>query len=136
MGIDLRGVLAVFVVLAAAAAVALPPNSTPYSDGRPPARYQGGATVMLQTTDQAGINSTCQALFGAPPAGMKMNACNTGERIVMPNPCDYPNEAYAKLLCHELGHANGWPMTHGDDPALAAAESPVAGASRGPAPKP
>jgi antirestriction protein ArdC len=33
----------------------------------------------------------------------------------MPNPCAFPDsDAYAHLLCHELGHANGWPPTHGD----------------------
>ena len=99
-----------FLILAAAAALA--PGSS-FDDGRPPARFQGDATVVLEVTDQAGIERTCHALFGAPPPHLKTNACHTGERMVMPNPClAPPEETYARMLCHELGHANGWASTH------------------------
>jgi antirestriction protein ArdC len=55
---------------------------------------------------------------------MKTNACATGERLVLPNPCAFgSNDRYAALLCHELGHANGWPPTHGDFPVAATAAS-------------
>ena len=98
-----------------AAATALAPNSTVLSDVTPPARYQGDATMTVQATDQAGINAACNPLFGAPPAGMKTNACATGRRVVVPNPCRFDqSDRYAHLLCHELGHVNGWPSTHGD----------------------
>jgi hypothetical protein len=122
-----------FLLFAAAAAAALAPNSTPFTDARPPARFQREAITTLQISDQAGINLTCQALFGAPPAGMKTDACFTGERMVMPNPCSFPQtESYARMLCHELGHVNGWPSTHGDFPddvEVAEAERPARGAA-------
>ena len=71
----------------------------------------------VQRADQGEIQRVCEAKFGAPPAGMRTNACDTGERMVMPNPCNFPDtDRYAHLLCHELGHANGWPPTHGDFP--------------------
>jgi len=31
--------------------------------------------------------------------------------IHVPNPC-YINEHYAQVVCHELGHANGWTREH------------------------
>ncbi len=121
--------------LAAAAAV-VAPNSTPFSDGRPPGRFTGEATTLVQVTDQAGVNRACHPLFGAPPAGMKTDACFTGERMVLPNPCDFPEERYARMLCHELGHVNGWPSTHGDfdDVELAEGARPSRGAAT-PAPR-
>jgi hypothetical protein len=104
-----------FAAFLAAAAVAVAPNSTLYSDAKPPIRHQRDATVVLQVADQAEIERICQPLFGTPPAGMKTDACQTGDRVVLPNPCLYPpTETYAHMLCHELGHANGWPRTHGD----------------------
>lgn len=33
--------------------------------------------------------------------------------VTLPNPCDYPNEFYATIECHEKGHTLGWPGTHG-----------------------
>ena len=105
-----------YLVLAAAAALAMPPKPTPFSNGKPPARFQGHATVTLQVTDQQGIDAVCHALFGQPPANMKTDGCQTGERIILPNPCTFPEtDRYAALLCHELGHANGWTMNHDYD---------------------
>jgi hypothetical protein len=99
----------------AAAAAALAPNSSLYSDATPPTRFQGGAMVELQLTDQAGVDKACHPRFGEPPAGMKTDACAFGTHIVAPKPCAYAaTDQYAHLLCHELGHVNGWPATHGD----------------------
>ncbi len=103
-----------FLGLAAAAVTALAPNAALFTDVTPPTRFQQDATVVLQTSDQAGIDGACQTLFGKPPTGRKTNACFTGQRVIMPNPCAFPaSDAYAHMLCHELGHANGWPSTHG-----------------------
>ena len=97
-----------FRILAAVLAVA----PTLYSNGRPPERFQQNATVTLEVQDQAGIDRICHPLFGRPPAGRKTDACQTGRRVIAPNPCNFPKEAYARLLCHELGHANGWSRRH------------------------
>jgi len=48
-------------------------------------------------------------------------ACQTSDEmgrpeIVMPNPCEYMGEAYARTLCHEVAHVNGW--VHGELGAL------------------
>ncbi len=102
------------LVLLATSAIAQTPPPTPFSDSRPPERLQGDATTVVQFTHQAGIDASCQSLFGAPPPGMKTNACFTGKKIIMPNPCAFPDsDPYAHMLCHELGHVNGWPPNHG-----------------------
>lgn len=92
------------------------PKSLPslYSNELPPERFQHNATVVLMTTDQVGIDQACLAQFGPAPPGMKTDACESGGRIVAPNPCSYPEtDLYARILCHEIGHANGWPAAHG-----------------------
>jgi hypothetical protein len=77
-------------------------------------RFQHNATVILTTADQDGINRACLPDFGAAPEGMKTDACEIGGKVIAPNPCSYPEtDSYAHLLCHEIGHANGWPATHG-----------------------
>jgi hypothetical protein len=93
------------------------PKSAPslYSNERPPERFQGNATIVLTTADQTGVDQACLAQFGPAPEGMKTDACETGGRIFAPNPCSFPEtDLYARILCHEIGHANGWPATHGD----------------------
>lgn len=110
-------------LVAAAAAVALAPNSTPYSDDWPPVAYQKDVTVQVEFASRQAMQVSCQRLFGQPPTGSAIEACNTGSKIVMPNPCTFPKEdRYAQLLCHEIGHANGWPSTHGDAPLQVAAQ--------------
>lgn len=106
------------IVLLAAAVAAVGGNATPYFDGRPPAQLQHDNVVTMEFAGQSRINDVCNAQFGAPPAGMQTQACATaGKRLIMPNPCAFPeSETYARLLCHELGHANGWPPTHGGFP--------------------
>jgi hypothetical protein len=105
------------ISLVLAAALAAAPNSTPYSDSRPPVLFQRDATMTLEVANQGEIDDTCHALFGNPPSGMRTQACTSGRKVIMPNPCSFPDsDAYAHLLCHELGHLNGWPATHGDFP--------------------
>ena len=121
-----------FVLLAALAALA-EPSSEParFSDARPPARFQGPATVTLQVTDQAGIDRVCHPLFGKPPAGMKTDACQFEDRVVLPDPCTFPeSDRYAAILCHELGHANGWSSLHERDPSEQRAQAPRGGTPR------
>ena len=124
---------ALFAVLAAVAAP--PPEPALFSDAKPPARFQGPTTVTLQVTDQAGIDRACHPLFGKPPAGMKTDACQFGDRVVLPDPCTFPaSDRYAAILCHELGHANGWSSRHEPDPSQARRQEPArGGAGRRPA---
>jgi hypothetical protein len=85
-----------------------------YSDARPPLRFQHPTLVRLQTANQPVIDRLCASRFGPAPAGMRTNACQIGGMVVAPDPCSFPEtDTYAQILCHEIGHANGWPATHG-----------------------
>jgi hypothetical protein len=46
--------------------------------------------------------------------GKKVIACGHINKaiITLPHPCLYPNDPYALLVCHELGHNNGWNAEH------------------------
>jgi hypothetical protein len=118
--------------LAAAAAIAVLASApTMFTDVWPPGAFQKDTTVTVEFAGQNAIERTCHPLFGAPPKGMITRACHTGRRLVMPNPCTFPrDDEYARLLCHELGHANGWPASHGPGPAELA--EGVRGASAAP----
>ena len=90
-------------------------GATLFSNSAPPERYTRDASLVLSISDQAGIEQTCQPLFGVPPPGRKTLGCTVGDTVTLPNPCTFPEtETYARMLCHELGHVNGWPATHGD----------------------
>lgn len=98
-------------------AVAAPfgPGTVNY-DGWPPARYDAHAIVKVRFADPSDINGP---FCGKAAAGMQTLACaafdnTSGEWIItLPEPCSYPqSDNYARLACHEKGHANGWPGNH------------------------
>jgi hypothetical protein len=101
--------------LFALAAGALAPHSTLYSDGTPPARFQSDSAAIILFVSGDGVEQLC----GKSPPGLRTMACtktppDKPPLMVMPNPCLVEYDYYAHLLCHELGHVNGWPATHGD----------------------
>lgn len=81
---------------------------TLYSDGMPPKRFQGNVRVVIATVDN--LNDVC----GQPPPGKFWFGCTRGVTVFMPNPCPYGQQEYARILCHEFGHIQGWPATHGE----------------------
>jgi hypothetical protein len=90
------------------AALAIIPTSLTY-DGLPPTRYEGNRTLKLTVVDD--LTTVC----GQPPKGFAFLGCARGETAFLPNPCPRgPTESYARVLCHELAHLNGWPATHGE----------------------
>jgi hypothetical protein len=80
--------------------------------GWPPSSWTDDNTVTTHFTNQAGVDRLC----GKAPPGYRTLGCSyRGKReIVLPNPCsgEFGNEDFAKLVCHELAHANGWPGDH------------------------
>jgi hypothetical protein len=86
------------------------PNATWYNTDSPPIKYQRDAQVTVYFESPNKINwdankGQCGVVF----------AYQTKKEIHIPNPCVYPKtDSYARLLCHELGHFNGWPVYHGD----------------------
>lgn len=62
--------------------------------------------IFVQDADSpegCGLYDTTGVIACSPPNPRK---------IVMPNPCQYPEQDYARVLCHELGHARGWNSEH------------------------
>ena len=80
---------------------------TMYFDGMPPERFR---TPRIATVSNGSV-----AKCGSPPPEKHtyFEACVRGNMVHMPNPCDYPQEKFATLLCHEYGHLEGWPADHG-----------------------
>lgn len=36
--------------------------------------------------------------------------------MIVPNPCAFPSEVYARIVCHEAAHSQGWTYKHEDTP--------------------
>lgn len=82
-------------------------------DWQPPAQDQRDTFVGVQFGSTATVRANC----GRTPSGGWAGGCERrdGTRIpllIVPNPCGVP-EPYALMLCHEIGHAEGWEVWHG-----------------------
>ncbi|MEO0712728.1 MAG: hypothetical protein AAFY37_02325 [Pseudomonadota bacterium] len=79
----------------------------------PPDTYRGDVTVAVEFIEPGKVGTRC-AERGASPYGLSIaNACASPELVTMPNPCKvFQGGRYAKILCHELGHVNGWAADH------------------------
>jgi hypothetical protein len=80
------------------------------SFGFPPVGYQGSVSAAVHFMDQAAVAAICEE------RGLSLTAACAeigGSQIWIENPCDWPGDSYAQLLCHEIGHINGWPANHG-----------------------
>lgn len=104
-----------FALALAASQLVAPAESRPPSlvdSGWPPQRYMGEAAALVAFADDVG------ALCGRPadPRYTILACASRAEKIiVLPNPCaaQFRQEYYARIACHEKGHINGWPGTHG-----------------------
>ena len=86
----------------------------------PPARYQSDTTANVEFLAAERIIPRCLERG----AMILANACADRSLITITNPCAYQGESYAKRLCHEIGHVNGWDAGHKNIPP--ASESPQA----------
>lgn len=86
----------------------------------PPVQYQGNAKplVVITVTDP----NTKEAC-GVAQKGYVILGCQRATKegislLWMPNPCIFPEAqwqgSYAHLMCHEMGHAQGWGGDHPD----------------------
>ena len=85
------------------------------ASGLPPVRFRGDATFSVVATSD--VERDCKVAGLKPVAETKTEACaiigGKAPVVITPNPCKATG-AYARTLCHELGHVNGWPSTHGE----------------------
>lgn len=76
--------------------------------GLPPRAYRGDGHANVVFSSNVALDCQKAGLYGLPG---QTNACAIiqGERttLIVSNPCRQVGN-YAKTLCHELGHANGW----------------------------
>lgn len=64
------------------------------------------APALVMYADPVVVDAVCREASGAVPAGYVVMACtNPGNRTqIMPDPCLYQDEYYARLQCHENAH--------------------------------
>lgn len=93
--------------------IALDPVQTP------PPQFRGDVATRIEFVAPERVSLRCIER-GVP---FLANACTGQGLMTMPNPCGF-SDAYAKIACHEMGHANGWDTAHRD--IRPASESPQA----------
>ena len=67
----------------------------------PPLEFRNGTTFVIRPASRWQIKELCsEAAFACAesPSGV----------VNIPNPCLYRDDNYARILCHEMGHINGW----------------------------
>ena len=69
---------------------------------KPPAEYRNASTQVVEFVSPERVALRCIERGAKIPA----NACATEQLITMPNPCAF-EDAYARILCHEVAHAQG-----------------------------
>lgn len=79
---------------------------------RPPVEYQGTDPITVRVTfaSPEWINAECSKKLGRnPPPGRYFRACaGIGRRwAYLPHGCLFA-DAYAGMVCHEVGHVRRW----------------------------
>lgn len=94
---------------------ALPSAPSPMAvEQAPPTHWGAPGAFIIAFADPVEVDAYCRSSAYVPP-GFIVLACTRDDRrqVVMPNPCLYQHEYYAKLLCHEQAHLtrpglSGW----------------------------
>lgn len=73
-----------------------------------PPEYRGAAAARILFLEPEFVHPVCTEAGAASAPGRFVAACVVGEITVMPDPCAYPEDTYAKLMCHEKAHLLGW----------------------------
>lgn len=80
-----------------------------YKADLPPVHLRVNKTVSVEFVNNANTKDNC----GVASKG-RFVACASvgGIQMILPNPCLYTDDNYARMVCHELGHTNGWETDH------------------------
>lgn len=76
-------------------------------DWQPPFSMQGAVEVAILFTTKSEIHIQC----GITAVACELQKDPRKPLLILPNPCNNIDD-YSLILCHELGHANGWPGDH------------------------
>ena len=79
-----------------------------FSPDLPPKEYRGDARVTVHFTRHAEV--LCRIMKAEP--GSIACAGVGSDWMIVPNPCDWKSDAWARLMCHEKGHSLGWGAEH------------------------
>lgn len=112
--------LAVGFCVVAVASVLYSCNQAPVTGSfqqQPPAKYQGDNLVVVRFLDPDKVPAACTSgvidMNGGVVTACVLRAGTVAQVMIVPNPCTWPNVSDIKqIMCHELGHANGWPANH------------------------
>lgn len=108
---------------AAQAKPVLTPDSPYVDSGLPPERFRADRAPTIITVafvPGSTVDAVCQAYSPTtPPPGYAIAACvirrpNGARVMIVANPCETQASHQERLQCHEIGHANGWPASHGE----------------------
>ena len=90
------------------------PNPFPVTTsfgGMPPERFKQEVLVPVGFLYIDNLGEVCGV---AEPPKTRLG-CATEKAIAIIHPCAplFKGEMFAKFMCHEIAHANGWPAEHG-----------------------
>ncbi|HAY07730.1 MAG TPA: hypothetical protein PKV67_17815 [Hyphomonas sp.] len=72
-----------------------------------------GASITVEFIHPASVAQRCLVIGADLVKVEELYSCAAPDRIVLPNPCmSLEGGWYARTLCHEMAHANGWAMDH------------------------
>ena len=74
-----------------------------------PRAFRGPVQITVQFTDAQNVESLCGMITEGRLHGVE--ACANEQVMILPDPCTYPGR-YAEVVCHEIGHSHGWPLSH------------------------
>lgn len=82
---------------------------------QPKGGYRAATAIRVEFVEADKIGLRCAergaVAFGRPT--LNSISCSNAAMMTLPNPCSVVDGGwYADLLCHEMGHANGWPANH------------------------
>lgn len=79
---------------------------------RPPVSRQGDARAVVEFIAPQSVAGECRGSLVAVGTWGEALSCARmypgRPTLVLPNPCAFPFDDYATLVCHELGHVNSW----------------------------
>ena len=81
------------------------------SSAAPPVQYQGEASAYVHFVRNVPATCPFKAPEGYTVKGWHQRL-NGQSIIILPHPCAYPAEEFARIACHEIGHVNGWSGMH------------------------
>ena len=85
------------------------PKAGGFSPDLPPKEYRGDARVTVHFTRHS--NVLCRIAKAQDPNVIACAGVNS-DWMIVPNPCDWKSDVFARLMCHEKGHNLGYPADH------------------------